>query len=151
MARKRIKIETASADPAVKRSPLRHNKQGEELLDPTPMQPPLGYKRTPTLSEQIQMQVRQMKMDLLNDESIQETDEEADDFTVGDDFEPLSKYENDHIPPIAVLKARVKHYNKLIEEKNREAVIKAHENALKKPVAVTSPPAQPTSDKNTPT
>lgn len=151
MARRKIKMETALPDAGLKKSPLRHNKLGQEELDPTPMQPPLGYKRTPTLSEQIQQQVRQMKLDLLNNESIGETDEEADDFEVGDDFEPLSQYENDHIPPIAVLKARVKEINGLIEQANREAAIKAHENAIKKPAAITTPPAQPTPDKNSPT
>jgi len=140
-------METATADGGIKKSPLRHNKNGEELLDPTPMQPPLGYKRTPTLSEQIRMQVMQMKHDLLTDKDIAETEEEADDFEVGDDFEPLSQYENDHIPPIGVLKARVKELNALIEQQNREAIIKAHEKAIKKPEAVTTPPAQNTPDK----
>lgn len=152
MARRKVKVEMAAADEGLKKSPLRHDKNGHEMLDPTPMQPPLGYKRTPTLSEQIAQQVRQMKMEIaLGDSDIEETEEEADDFEVGDDFEPLSAYENDHIPPIAVMKAHVKHINNLIEEENRKNLIKAHENALKKPEGVTTPAAQPTPDKNTPT
>lgn len=149
MARRKIKVETAAADEGLKQAPLRHDARKHEVLDPTPMQPPLGYKPTPTLSEQIRMQVMQMKADLLNDESIGETEEEADDFEIGDDFEPLSRHENDHIPPIGILKARVKAYNKLIKEANAQAVIKAHDNAIKKPEAVTTPPAQATSDKVT--
>jgi len=151
MARKKLKVEVAAADPGAKKSPMRHDKNGAELLDSTPMQPPLGYKRTPTLSEQIAAQVRQMKIELLNDESIMETDEEADDFEVGDDFEPMSKYENDNIPPIGVLKAKAKAINEAIAEANRKAAIKAHENAIKKPESITSPPAQPKSTSNTPT
>lgn len=126
----------------------RHNDAGEEMLDPVPMQPPLGYKRTPTLSEQIAQQVRRMKLELLQDDSVSETDEEADDFEVGDDFEPISPHENDHIPSIKQLKAKAKEINDQIAEANRRAAIAAHENALRKPVSVTtpSPNAEPTRD-----
>jgi len=147
MARRKIKDETAKADDGAKKSPMRHDKTGGELLDPTPMQPPLGYKRTPTLSEQIRIQVHQMKLDMLTGVDLEETDDEADDFEIGEDFEPTSPHENDHIPPIAVLKARVKEYNLMIEEANRRAAIAAHENAIKKPAAVTSPAAQLPPDK----
>lgn len=117
----------------------RHDENGAEKLDPVPMQPPLGYKKTLSLSEQIALQVRRMKLELLNDDSISETEEEADDFEIGDDFEPLSKYENDHIPPISVLKQRAKQIKEQIQEQNRRAAIAAHEKALKKPQSVTTP------------
>lgn len=117
----------------------RHNGDGEEVLNPVPMEPPLGYRRTPTLSEQIAMQVRQMKLELLQDDSIEETDEEADDFEVGDDFEPLSPHENDHVPTLAQLKAKALEINNQIKEANRKAAIEAHEKALKRPVSVTTP------------
>jgi len=151
MARRKVKVEDAPVDLGLKKSPLRHSKEGHEQLDPTPMQPPLGYKRTPTLSEQIAAQVRQMKVDLLADSELEETDEEADDFDVGDDFEPMSPYENDHIPSIRVLKAQAKRINEMIAEANREALIKAHEKAIKKPEAVTTPAAQPEASVNKPT
>lgn len=122
-----------------KRSEARHSADGGELLDPVPMQPPMGYKKTPTLSEQIAQQVRRMKLELLQDDSIGETDEEADDFEVGDDFEPLSPHENDHIPSIKTLKRQAQEINKKIEEANRRAAIAAHEKALKKPAAITNP------------
>lgn len=128
-------------------SKTRHNEDGEELLDPTPMQPPLGYKKTLSLSEQIAQQIRRMKLEILNDESIQETDEEADDFNIGDDYEPISKHENDHIPSIGELKKRAKIINDQIKEANRQAAIKAHEDALRKPASVTTPPGQPPADK----
>lgn len=120
-------------------SNYRHNANGEELLDPVPMQPPLGYKKTPTLSEQIAQQVRRMKLELLQDDSVSETEEEADDFEIGDDFEPISPHENDHIPSIAVLKKRALEINNQIKEANRRAAIAAHETALKKPMGVTTP------------
>lgn len=123
----------------MKKSDARHDEHGREILDPTPMQPPLGYKKTPTLSEQIAQQVRRMKLELLQDDSVQETDEEADDFEVGDDFEPLSPHENDHMPSIKELKKRAQEINAQIKEANRRAAIAAHEKALKKPMGVTTP------------
>lgn len=127
----------------LKFSPWRHDEDGGEVLDPTPMQPPLGYKKTPTLSEQIAMQVRRMKLELLNDDSVHETEEEADDFEVGDDFEPLSPHENDMMPSIKELKKRAKEINDQIAEANRRAAVAAHEAALKKPSSITTPAAQP--------
>lgn len=123
----------------MKPSDIRHNEAGEEKLNPVPMQPPLGYKKAPSLAEQIAQQVRRMKLDLLQSDNVAETDEEADDFEIGDDYEPLSKHENDHIPSISVLKQRAKDINDQIKEANRRAAIEAHENALRKPSSITTP------------
>lgn len=125
-----------------KKSPLKHDENGGEILDPTTPEPPLGYKRQLSLSEQIAQQVRRMKLELLRDDSVAESAEEADDFEIGDDFEPMSKWENDHIPKIAELKKRAQAINDAIAEENRKAAIAAHEKALslKKPA---TPPAQP--------
>lgn len=141
MARKKAMEKTATGEARIsKPSRARHDEHGREILDPTPMQPPLGYKRTPTLSEQIAQQVRQMKLEILQGDSVvEESEDDADDFQVGDDFEPLSPYENDHIPPLAVLKKRAKEINDAIKEQNRRAAIAAHEKAIKKPVGVTTP------------
>lgn len=85
-----------------------------ETPDPTPMQPPLGYKRAPTLAEQIRHQVLAAKLDALAE--LEETEEEADDFEVGDDFTPLSEHENDHVPTLKQLKEHAKHINEEIEK-----------------------------------
>lgn len=111
------------------RSEERHNEAGEEVLDSTPMQPPLGHKRTVPLREQIMQQVRLMKR--LEDDAIGETEDEADDFEVGEDFEPLSKYENDHIPSIKVLKKQAAEINKKIADANRRSAIAEHEKRKK--------------------
>lgn len=115
----------------------RHNREGGEVLDPVPMQPPLGYKRTPTLSEQIRDQVRRMKIELADE--FEETEDEADDFNIGDDFEPLSAHENDHIPSIGTLKKRALQIKEQIKAANRRAAVAAHEKALKKPTSITAP------------
>jgi len=128
---------------APKFSPGKHDEYGREIGDPTPMQPPLGYKKALSLSEQIAQQVRIAHLKILEDSAIDETDEDADDFQVGDDFEPLSPHENDHVPTLAALKKRAREINDAIRKKNTELAIEAHKNAIKKTAAVTSPAAQP--------
>lgn len=66
---------------------------GREKPDPVPMQPPVGYKRTPPLRDQIREMVRSERLRLEAEQSGQETFEEADDFEVGEDFDPSSPYE----------------------------------------------------------
>lgn len=134
-------------------SKMKHTEEGTEMMDPTPMQPPLGYKKTPTLSEQIAQQVRRMKMEILADDAIGETEDEADDFDTGDeDFVPPSKHEYpDGMPTIRELKQRAKEINDQIAEANRKRAIELHEKALKKPASITTPPAQPAAPVNTKT
>lgn len=80
---------------------------GRELLDPTPMAPPVGYKRQPSLSEQIREMVRSERLAADLDGLGFETLEEADDFDVGDDFDPSSPYEEVFDPtPISELRRR---------------------------------------------
>jgi len=125
----------------------RHNENGEEILDPTPMQPPIGYKKTLSLAEQIRQQIRLHKLDL-EDNAITETDEEADDFEVGDDYEPLSKHENDHIPPIAEMKKKAAEINARIKEAQRKKAIEEHEAKKAKlaPKKEAEPAPAPSSD-----
>lgn len=131
----------------MKRSPKKHDEEGRELTDPTPMQPPLGYRRTLSLSEQIAQQVRVAKLQLLEEMKLEETEDEADDFEVGDDFEPLSPHENDHMPTLANLKKQAREINLAIEKANRENAIRVHEQTLKKPA---TPAGQPPTEVATP-
>lgn len=126
---------------APKQAPERHTEEGLEVLDPNPMQPPLGYKRTLSLHEQIAQQVRIAKLQLLDDMNLEETDEEADDFEVGDDYEPLSPYENDHIPSVKELKKRAKELNEKIREAQRKKAIEDYkkEEAGRQPEAPKAP------------
>lgn len=126
-----------------KRAPDKHDENGGEVIDPTPMQPPLGYKRSLSLSEQIAQQVRIAHLRILEDSALEETEDEADDFEIGEDYEPLSKHENDHMPTLANLKKKAAEINAAIKKRNTELAIEAHKNAIKKTAAVTSPPAQP--------
>lgn len=80
------------------------NQLGQELLDPTPIAPPVGYKKQPSMVDHIRNMVRS---ELLRAHAESEgfgSFEEEDDFDVGDDYEPTSGYENDFdpVPPEAV-------------------------------------------------
>lgn len=67
---------------------------GRELLDATPIAPPVGYVRQPSLTEQIRNMVRAEALRRAAEEQDFETWEEANDFDV-DDAEPRSIYEGD--------------------------------------------------------
>lgn len=131
---------------APKLSPLRHDENGYEKLDPTPMQPPLGYKKTLSLNEQIMQQVRLYKQQLLEDDAISETDEEADDFDTGEDFEPLSQYENDHIPSVKKLKEEARKINAKREERIRQKAIDDYKKEQEKAAAKAAPKDLPLPD-----
>lgn len=69
--------------------------EGAEVPDPTPMQPPIGYKRQPSLADQIRQMVISERLAQEAAEAGAETFDEADDFDVGDDYDPTSPYEMD--------------------------------------------------------
>lgn len=83
----------------------RFDANNHEVLNPTPMQPPLGFKASPTLVEQIRQQVRALKH---MDDTEPESEEEADDFNIEDDPVPHSRWENDMIPSIKETRARAR-------------------------------------------
>lgn len=115
---------------------LRHDAKGFEHLDPTPMQPPIGYKRQPSLSEQVRAMVYQHKREL--EDSEPESLEEADDFEIEDDYDPHSRWENDFEPSIKELK---KLYAQRLEEEKK----KKEEPPAAAPSATSLPPQEPSS------
>lgn len=67
------------------------SRRGMEVPDPRPVAIPAGFKRPETLSEQVRRLVR---MERLNgDEEVDESWDEANDFDIGDDFDPKSPWE----------------------------------------------------------
>lgn len=67
-----------------------------EIMDPVPIQPPIGYKKAPSLSEQIRDMVRNEKLAQELAAQGAESFEEADDFDIPDDpVDPSSPYEAD--------------------------------------------------------
>lgn len=81
--------------------------EGAEVPDSTPMAPPIGYKRVPSLSDQIREMIRSERLRQEAEAAGMETFDEADDFDVGDDYDPRSPYELDaDLPPVEELRRR---------------------------------------------
>lgn len=78
---------------------LRH-----EVLDPTPMAPPVGFRPAPSLSDQIREMVRSERLAREAAEAGFETFAEADDFDIPDDVDPSSRWEQNFDPtPVSEL------------------------------------------------
>lgn len=93
------------------------NELGQEVLDPVPMAPPIGYVKQPSLAEQIREMVRHERLQADLDAAGYETFEEADDFEVGDDYDYRTPYENDFDPSIKEMAAAGQ---AALDEKNRK-------------------------------
>lgn len=83
------------------------NDKGEEMPDPTPIEIDAGLKRPLTLQEQIRRLVRDETVRHALAQDGIETFEEADDFNVGDDFDPTSPYEEDFDKEVPFIGARI--------------------------------------------
>jgi len=68
------------------------NERGHEIVSNKPVALPIDFKRPPTLAEQIRQMVKTELSQSASDQGM-ETFEEADDFDVGDDFDPQSPHE----------------------------------------------------------
>lgn len=71
----------------------RYDEAGRYYPDPTPIAPPIGYVKSPTISEQIRSMIRSEHLKQAAEASGMDTFEEADDFDVGDDYDPRSPWE----------------------------------------------------------
>ena len=74
------------------------NESGDEIIDPKPMALPVNFKKPPTLAEQIRQMVRDERIQQGINQAGYETMDEADDFDIGDDYDPSSPYEMDFDP-----------------------------------------------------
>lgn len=87
----------------------RLTENGQEKLDPTPMEPPIGFRRQPTIAEQIREMVRSERLAADLRAKGVETFEEADDFEIADDEpDPQSRWENEYEPSVSELRKREK-------------------------------------------
>lgn len=81
---------------------------GREVPDPTPMAPPVGFIKQPSMIENIRNLVRSEALRQAALTAGAETFEEAEDFDVDDDIDPTSPYEqNFELAPAEALKAYV--------------------------------------------
>lgn len=65
---------------------------GREILNPVPVAPPIGYQAEQSMMDRITEQLL-ARQRILAEDAIQESQEDAEDFDVGDDFDPMSRYE----------------------------------------------------------
>lgn len=116
---------------------------GQLVPDPTPMAPPIGYKRQPSMVEIIREQIRLAGLEAANQGY--ESFEEADDFDVGDDPELRSPYEvteADEVP-VSVLRER---YNQALADLQAAEADKPASGKpadAEKPTPPPQPPAKP--------
>lgn len=72
---------------------------GKEYPNPVPMEPPIGFVPSKPIWEQIREMVKTELSQGADREGF-ETAEEADDFDVGDDYDPSSPYEDEFEPSL---------------------------------------------------
>lgn len=80
---------------------------GREILDPTPIAPPVGYRKEESIFDHVRNLIRSERLALEAEMAGAETFEESEDFEIGDDFEPNSAYENDIDVPLSQIQRDV--------------------------------------------
>lgn len=68
---------------------------GLEVTDPKPMEVPVQFRQSETLEQRMARILRSSELRAAVERHGYETFEEADDFDVGDDYDPSSPYERD--------------------------------------------------------
>lgn len=99
---------------------------GREVLDPTPLAPPIGYKKVPSIFDQMRQLIHDEKIKAELHAQGVETFEEADDFDVGDDYDPTSPYEANFEPmtpqELAALSSRGRDIDRIVTPEETEAL-----------------------------
>lgn len=72
------------------------NDKGEEIMDPTPIAVPLRFKQR-SYYDQMREMIRREMSQAAQDRGL-ESFEEADDFDIGDDYDPTTPYEEQFDP-----------------------------------------------------
>lgn len=88
-----LKGTAVRAASALKKVVDKFNEFGEELVDGRSMEPPLGFEPSESLHEMINRAVRDRAVQQAIADAGGETFDEAEDFDVGDDLDPMSPYE----------------------------------------------------------
>lgn len=115
---------------------------GKELPDPTPMAPPVGFVKQPSMIENIRNMIRSEALRQAALETGHESFEDADDFDVPDDPEPISRHEvADDLEPVASLRQKQKD-----AESAAAAAPAEPPNEVRPAPKDDKPPAKPASD-----
>lgn len=97
---------------------------GREILDGTPMAPPVGYKKQPSMVDIVRNMVRSERLKAEAEAAGLESFEDADDFAIADDEGelPSSPHENQFDPPVKEL---LKAGHEVVKDKAKKVVTKA--------------------------
>lgn len=90
--------ESTTPERVVKKAHLKYDEQGREMMDPTPIAPPIGYKKSPSITEQIRSMITSERLRQEAAAQGYESFEESDDFDMPEDPDPKSPYEEQFEP-----------------------------------------------------
>lgn len=121
--------------------------EGREVLDTTPIAPPVGFTPQPSMFDYVRELVRSERLRQEVEAQGFETFEEADDFDVDDDFDPSTPYENDFDPDIKELVSAGK---EVVSSKAKQPSVepdKGESGIQKAKPSGSAEPSQPEGDK----
>lgn len=123
------------------------DERGHELPDPVPMAPPVGYRRQPSMFEVVRDMVKSERLRAETEAAGFESFEDADDFVIGDDYDPHSPYEAQFEGlPIAELRKRQRDGEAAdleLRKRYEEAVKPKNGGAVDPPAPASGKPAVP--------
>lgn len=79
-----------------------HNDLGQEIPDPIPMAPPIGYQKPLSMFDQMRAQIRaeHVRLRQMELEQLRETPEQANDFDVDEDIESMPSLYEEKFDPV---------------------------------------------------
>lgn len=117
---------------------------GDELPSDVPVAPPVGYRREPSMVEHIRAMVRSEHLRIAAEQAGLESFEEADDFDVPDEDEPLSAYEMaDDYEPVSEFRRRMERAERDLLSAKREAEAGAPVQGASGPAGPAAAPLEP--------
>lgn len=102
---------------------------GSEVLDPTPIAPPVGFTPQPSMVDYVRDLIRSERLKQEMEDAGMETFEESEDFDVDDDYDPGTPYENDFDPDIRELQEAVEADKKAKSQEPKKKSVAAVEAA----------------------
>lgn len=93
---------------------------GKSVLSPVPMDPPVGYIKQPSIFENMRSMVR-AELDRQAKDQGFETADEAEDFNIGEDRDPLSKHEFTEMDEEFVTSTATNYNNAIVSAKKQKA------------------------------
>lgn len=102
------------------------DEHGNFVVDATPLAPPIGYKKQPSMVELVREMVRSERLKAEAEANGHESFEEAEDFDIEDDPDMMrSPWENDFDPPLReILREGQQEIDRKERDKNAQALLR---------------------------